>query len=249
MMAMNAVFGLDKVDLKPKKSCAPCIEETMPSTAMKSRTTLETRPSAVLHTDVAEISLISVGGSRYFVTLIDEASRHVSAFHKEIKAEAAEVLKRQVKWVERRTKSKLKKTVLDSAREYLKGCTELGADGIDIGTTAYYRPEEDGHAERMNRTVKNAVRTIRIHSGAPANLCAECLYAVCKANNHVVRAEHSTTPQELFTEVKPTFAHLWTFGCQVWVRVPDKKRKALEAKARPGILHRSISYGMYPVIM
>lgn len=75
-----------------------------------------------------------------------------------------------------------------------------------------------------------------LHSGAPANHLAECLHEVCNACNRVVRTARSKAPQELLTGVKPTVADLRTFGCKVWARVPDKKRKALEPNALAGVL-------------
>lgn len=61
----------------------------------------------------------------------------------------------------------------------------------------------------MNHTIKNAVRTMLIHSGAPANLRAECLYAICKVRNRVVRAGRSMASQEIDTRVEPTDVYVY----------------------------------------
>lgn len=79
---------------------------------MKSRTSLETRSDVGLHTYVAEMSVVPVGGSRYFVTFIDEVSGHVSAFHMKTKAEAATLLKHLAKLAKRQTEGKVKKSSL-----------------------------------------------------------------------------------------------------------------------------------------
>lgn len=60
--------------------------------------------------------------------------------------------------------SKVRKSILDGGREYLKGCTELDVDWIYISTTAYYMLEENTREERMDRTVTTAVRTMLINS-------------------------------------------------------------------------------------
>lgn len=57
------------------------------------------------------------------------------------------------------------------------------------------------------------------------------------------------SPHKLFTDVKPTISHLYTFCCKVWIRVSNKKRKHFEGKAPPKIFLHSISYGMYRFVM
>lgn len=99
MMAVKSVIGVEKMDLQTTKRCAACIEVTMPNTALKSKKTLETRPRAVLDTGAAQISVIYVSDVSYFVTFINKASEHVSAFLMTPKAEAAELLKCRITWV------------------------------------------------------------------------------------------------------------------------------------------------------
>lgn len=142
MMAIKAVVRLDIVYLQPTRSFSICVEGTMLNPAMKLRTTLEMQPGTVLPTDVAEMSVIIFGGARYFLNFIGEASGHVSIFDMKTIGKAAEFLKRQVKWPERQTECKVRKIILDGHREYLKGCTKLDADGINISLTASYTPEE-----------------------------------------------------------------------------------------------------------
>lgn len=62
-MALKAISGFDKVYLQPARSCSSCVEGTMPKTAMKLRVTLERQPSAVFPTNVAKISVTSIGGA------------------------------------------------------------------------------------------------------------------------------------------------------------------------------------------
>lgn len=79
MAKSGAVHGLDITDLCSTNSCSPCVEGAMTNKPMGSPTRLETRPGAVLHTDVAEMDISSVGGGKYFITFIVEESGHVNA--------------------------------------------------------------------------------------------------------------------------------------------------------------------------
>lgn len=87
MTAIKAVISFNTVAPQPTRICSPCVELTIPHTAIKSRTALETRPGTVLQTSLAEMSVTSVQDSCYFVIFIDRISGRVSAFHLEAKAE------------------------------------------------------------------------------------------------------------------------------------------------------------------
>lgn len=82
--------------------------------------------------------LSSVRGALHFETFIDEAPRHVNAFHMKTETDAAKLLRRLEKWVEMQAESKVKNVKLDGGMEYLKRCDELDGDGLDITTAAYY---------------------------------------------------------------------------------------------------------------
>lgn len=78
------------------------------------------------------MSKASVGGARYFVKTIDEDSAHVNAFHMKSKAKPANLLKRQVKLVEKQTESKVIKIILNGGRKYLKGLSRLTLMGSTL---------------------------------------------------------------------------------------------------------------------
>lgn len=53
------------------------------------------------------------------------------------------------------------------------------------------------------------------------------------------RCPHSilenTTPEEVFTGVKPDLSHLRIFGCPVYIHIPKEKRTKLESSGKKGI--------------
>lgn len=72
----------------------------MTNTPIKSRSVLETQPGAVVHTDVVEMNVTSVGGDRNFVSFIDEAYGHLGNCHLKTKGRDAGLLKQHTRWVE-----------------------------------------------------------------------------------------------------------------------------------------------------
>lgn len=191
----------------------------------------------------------SLAGTKFFVTFIDEASNHLRVAHRRNKGEAAYFLKRLVKWMELQTELNVKLNVLDGGKEYLEGAETLEADGIEIKKSAWYISQENGRAERMNRTINHALRAMLINTGAPVNYWAECLCTVANIRNRILRSNRLKNPEEELTGLNPSVEHIKTFGCNVWVRIPDKIRKKMKPKAKNGVLLRSLSYGKYRIIM
>lgn len=76
----------------------------MTNTQMKSRRFVEMRYEAVVHTDDAEMIEYSLGGAKYYLTFVDEASGFSRA-RRMTKGETAELLKEHVTWIERQTES------------------------------------------------------------------------------------------------------------------------------------------------
>lgn len=87
----GCVHGLYMTEARSTNSSSPCVEDTMTNTPMHSRTTLKTRPGAVLHPHIAGMNDSSVGRAKYFVMFIDEASAHISAFEMKTKSKSARV--------------------------------------------------------------------------------------------------------------------------------------------------------------
>lgn len=137
----------------------------------------------------------------------------------------------------------------DGEKEYPRWSKDLEEHGIEISTTTSYTPQNNGRAERTNRTIKNAIRTLLIPYGPKAKLWAKCLYAVWDWRNLIVHAGCTKTPEELITYVKPSVAHMPTFDCNDWAQVADKTRKTLKAKGWCGILQRCLSLGKYQIMM
>lgn len=64
----------------------PCIVDPMNSVFMTSCTSVEVRPGAVSHTDVATRNVLSLGGAKYSATFFSDASGNVKALHIQLKS-------------------------------------------------------------------------------------------------------------------------------------------------------------------
>lgn len=70
----------------------------------------------------------SVGGAKYFVRFIKKASEYVRACRMKTNGEAAQLLKRHMRWFEHQKDCRVRKIVFDGAKEYVNVTNALKAD-------------------------------------------------------------------------------------------------------------------------
>jgi len=110
--------------------------------------------------------------------------------------------------------------------------SDISEAGIKRETTTPYTPEQNGVAERKNRTIMEAVHD----QSLPKFLWAEVANtAVYVQNRCPHQALGSKTPEEKFTGKKPDVSHFKIFGSPVYVHVPKEKRNKLGASGKKGI--------------
>jgi len=126
-----------------------------------------------VHTDVwgpAQVS--SLGGSWYYVTFIDDATRKVWIYFLRQKYDVFEIFKKWRSLVENEIGKRLKCLRFDNGGEYCSKEFEdyCSFNGIHRQQTVPGTPEENGVAKCMNRTIMEHARTVRLHVGLPLNM-------------------------------------------------------------------------------
>ena len=202
---------------------------------------MTTKPLELVHSDVCgPISVESIGGSRYFITFIDDYSRFVVTYTMQRKDEALDKFKEYVAMVETMFEYKMKKVRNDKGGEYLSKMFDdyLKERGTQDERTVPYTPEQNGIAERMNRTLMEKVRSMLYHSKLPLRFWAEALMAATYVRNRSPTCALEEPPYERWNGGKPDVSNLRVFGCKSYARVPDEKRKNLDPKSQKCIFVR-----------
>jgi hypothetical protein len=123
----------------------------------------------------------------------------------------------------------------DNGGEYLS--TEfqnyLKAKGIKHELTVPYSPQQNGVAERMNRTLVESARSMIAQARLPKMYWTEAISTAVYVRNRMptTAIKGNTTPYERWYERKPNVSHLRVFGCMAFAHVPDSKRQKLDKKA------------------
>ncbi|MBW0493091.1 hypothetical protein O181_032806 [Austropuccinia psidii MF-1] len=177
-------------------------------------------------------------GNRFILTLRDHASTYT--FTAALKSRA-DVPEKIIFWVKfrfnllRRYPARFRS---NNAGEYSgKLVKELSALGIEWIPTEPYRPDQNGEAERLNRTIGDMARAMLHSSKLPATLwsfaysCATHVHN-CLPNKRVA----PLTPMERIFNIQPNPDQLFPFGVRAIVHVPQEKRTKLGARATECVL-------------
>ena len=133
------------------------------------------------------------------------------------------------------------------SREFSEYCK---SHGIKRETTVPYTPQQNGLAERMNRTIMDGVRSMLHHARLPLKFWAEAVSTAVYLRNQSPTVQlKEKTPFECFHKRKPEAYHLKVFGCNSYVHVPDEKRSKLDKNAIKcifvGYSHKSKGYKFF----
>lgn len=116
-----------------------------------------------------------------------------------------------------------------TSKEFLQFCREKG---IQRQYSIPYTPEQNGVAERLNRTLAEEMRAMLYHAQSPKQYWAEAIStAAYLKNGSPHSALNGKNPYETWQEKKPNLSHLRVFGCLSTVHVPKQKCTKLDAKA------------------
>lgn len=157
MAKSGLVYGLNFKDGEKLSKCEVCAREKLASTPFPKGS--EDRTSEVLeivHTDLSgAMRHPSWSGKRYFVTFIDDYSRWCEVYFIKHKSEALSMFKIYKAEVENFTGKKIKTLQSDNGTEYLNGEYDafLRENGITRRLTVPHTPQQNGVAERKNRTL------------------------------------------------------------------------------------------------
>jgi len=148
--------------------CQACVQAKQPRKAHKAvdercMTLLE-----LIHSDICEMNgVLTKGGKRYFITLIDDATKYCYVFLLKTKEEAFECVKTYKAEVENQLEKKIKRVRSDRGGEYFSNEFDLFCveNGIIHERTPPYSPQSNGVAERKNRTLMDLVNVMLGTSG------------------------------------------------------------------------------------
>ena len=239
LLAANLIEG---ITCPPASSAAPhvctsCLAGKHARDAFPSSRTRAQDLLGIIHTDIHEMPTRDRRGFKYFISFIDDVSRYATVCLLKTKSgrEVLAAFKVFQARVETETGRKIKILRSDGGGEYNNTAfaDHRQAAGILWQHSTPYTPQQNGVAERFNRTLEE--RVIAMLDGSPldARYWGDAVQTYMVVHNMCPTAAlPRTTPFERFFGHKPNAAALRTFGATAYVQVPRVKRKHLDSHSQ-----------------
>lgn len=185
----------------------------------------------VIHSDLTEMPP-GRDGSRYVITFTDDYSRGSWAYAMKSKSQALHKFQLFEAWVYRQFDAKIRRFLCDNGGEFLTIGAYLEAQGVEFDTSAPYCKQQNGLAERTNRTIKERINTILMDANLPRSFWTEILdtvtYLKLRAPASILRKK---TPYEILYGKPPRLSHLRRVGSRAWVLIPQEQRDKIDPRS------------------
>ncbi|KAJ9548930.1 hypothetical protein OSB04_021473 [Centaurea solstitialis] len=240
LVARGKLPDLKKVDSEFCESCV--LGKKKKVSFVKEGQTPKAQKLELVHTDVyGPTPVSSLGGSNYYVTFIDDSTRKVWVYFLKNKFDVFNTFKKWKTAVELEIDLKVKCLKSDNGGEYISTeftnyCAE---HGIRMIKTVPGTPQQNGVAERMNRTLNERARSMRLNVGLPKTFWADAVNTTAYLINRGLSVPLGfKIPEEEWKGEAVTYHHLKVFGCSAYDLMKDGDK--LDAKDKK---YTFIGYG------
>ena len=219
--------------------CAPCAAAKQIRSSRHSSSSDSTAPLQLLHMDVCgPFPERSLRGSKYLCNIIDDFSKLSIVQPIASKAEVAAVIINTILMLETQTGQQTKAIRSDNGSELVnqKLSAFLASKGILHQRSVRYTPEQNGSAERLNRTLMERVRAMLEDAQLPPRLWAEAAVTASYLRNRSPVSTRQQTPWELLNGRQPDVTRLRVFGARAHVLLPKQLRGKLDSRSVSGRL-------------
>jgi len=213
----------------------PCVDAKMVHSPSPRSSTAMIKCELV-HTVIGGPLNESLGGSIYFMTAPEDSTGFITSMPIKTKGMASDVLKRRIKQLETLTGAKVKRVRHDDAKEYVTKNLKAWYEEKSITSemTAPYKSQQNGKAERLNRTLMDRVRAALLDVGANEELSAEALASVVNVLNRSPKAGLDVTQLEALTGRRSNVAGFRVWRSRAWALKPKKQQRKLEPRTDVG---------------
>ncbi|GJX27335.1 putative ribonuclease H-like domain-containing protein [Tanacetum coccineum] len=212
----NLVRGLPSKIFENDHSCVACQKGKQHKASCKTKLVNSiSKPLHMLHMDLfGPTNVKSLMKKSYCLVVTDDFSRFSWVFFLATKDETSGILKTFITKIENQLDHKVKVIRCDNGTEF--------KNSNDV-------------AERRNRTLIEAARTMLVDSKLPTTFWAEAVNTACYVLNRVlVIKHHNKTPYELIHGRTPLIDFMKPFGCPVTILNTRDQLGKFDGKANEG---------------
>ena len=224
---------------KMERRCKPCLRGKAVRVVSREKPERAKRRLYRVYMDYwGPYRVTSMGGMRYYLTITDDYTRKSWIWVTDNRG-SMDLCARFLNWkasLEVESSEHLHAVRCDNAKEFGVLENVLRPWGVVFEYTTAYTPEQNGVAERLNRTLVSMARCMLFDAELGQEFWAEAVITANYLRNLLpVASERGMTPEEAWTGQKPSVKHLRVFGCECWVHIPKETRAKMDPTAEARI--------------
>lgn len=231
--SVKGVDAVDPADVEPCEGCAFGKSHRQPFSPSDKRAS---EVLELVHTDLdGPMRTRSINGYSYFAGFIDDHSGLARVYFLKHKSDAFRAFDDYKAWAENQTGKKIKRVRSDRGGEYTsKEFTDhLRKHGIEHHKTVAKSPQQNGRAERWNRTVVEKAMSMLHQAGLSHGFWQLAVEAAVHIyNRQPMRRLKWCCPITVWDGTVPDVSYFRVFGCKAYVHVQKSERAGkLDKKA------------------
>lgn len=230
----DMVTGMDFDSKQHIEPCIPCIKGKTCKSPFRNKGTRAEQILELVHSDICgPMEEPSFAGSIYMLLFIDDYTRKTYVYFLRNKSQTFDKFREYKAEVEKETGKSIKCLRSDNGTEFCNHVFDrfFKSAGIKHQTTVPYTPEQNGVAERANRSIIEKARSLLCEANLSKKFWAEAVRTVVYLKNRSpTKAVLNKVPEELWSGKKVNLSHLKIFGCLAFALKPKQKRKKLDMK-------------------
>ncbi|GJT57207.1 putative ribonuclease H-like domain-containing protein [Tanacetum coccineum] len=239
----NLISGLPSKIFDNDHTCVACQKEKQHKASCKAKLMSSiSQPLQMLHMDLFGLTSVrSINHKTYYLVVTDDFSKFSWVFFLASKDETSGILKRFIIEIEIQLNHKFKVIRCDNGTKFKnREMNEFyGLKGIKREFSVVRTPQQNGVAERKNRTLIEEAMTMLPDSLLPTVFWAKAVNTACYVLNRVlVTKPHNKTPYELIIGRPPSISFMRPFRCPVTILNTLDPLGKFDGKAEEGFLVR-----------
>ncbi|VVT49801.1 uncharacterized protein SAPINGB_P002450 [Magnusiomyces paraingens] len=224
--------------------CDACLGGKATALPFNGTTEKASRPLELFVSDLSGPHVATPVGHRYVLTIMDYYSRYSYVELLVRKSDASLAIRNFIARCESyfsgdSAGDRVAYFHSDNGGEYISKDLEqfFVSKGIKHTYTVPHTPQQNGVAERLNRTLFEKAKSMLLYAHAPEYLWGEAVKSANYIRNRLPsRTTGGVAPLQLWTGKPPSYHHMKVFGCQATVVLPGAKRESkLSSNTEAGV--------------
>jgi hypothetical protein len=175
LSSSNAILCNKHIDDHICHACQLGRDVRLPFSESNSRVV---KPFDLIHCDLWTSPVVSVSGYKYYLVILDDCTHYTWTFPLRLKSETFNVISNFFSYVRMQFDSSIKAVQCDNGREFdhSSARTFFLTHGVILRMSCPYTSQQNGHAERILRTINNIVWSLLFQASLPPVYWADSLH-------------------------------------------------------------------------